>query len=155
MDEETLTVISMKKLSISSFVCVLFLVSFSYAQAIDRGTSLKDFQSFWSVFREAVLAGNKSRVADLTQFPFQTRGILDSDPIRNHDRIMFVRLFDRLLAQDPGLSPQSETMRALVKRTKTVNGKVLNDGGATARIGTFVFQRNHGEWYFTLAYIEE
>jgi hypothetical protein len=63
-------------------------------------TRLEGFQKFWSDFRQAVLAGDKEKVASMTQFPFKTRGLLDTDPVSTHDHGGFLRIFDRLLEQD-------------------------------------------------------
>ena len=44
--------------------------------------AVSDFSDFWQRFRSAALAGNVEQIADLTRFPFETRGPLDGDPVR-------------------------------------------------------------------------
>ena len=118
-------------------------------------TPREGFQKFWSGFRQAALAGDKDKVASFAAFPFKTRGILDSDPVKAYDRASFTRIFDQLLDQDPGLSREPGTMRRLIERTTTVTDKMLGTGGQTARVGVFTFQRMDGRWRFTMAYREE
>jgi hypothetical protein len=60
----------------------------------------ESFERFWMVFRQAVLAGDKDRVASMTRFPFETRGTMDDDPVKTHDRASFLRILDRLLTDD-------------------------------------------------------
>jgi hypothetical protein len=145
----------MKRLTIAFFVLLGLSPSVSCPQQTGRESPVGSFQKFWSDFREAALTGNKDKIASLAEFPFQTRGILDSDPLQMHDRASFLSLFDRLLSQDPGLSREPQTMRSLLERTRSVTGKALDSGGDTARIGAFVFQRIGGRWRFTRAYIED
>jgi hypothetical protein len=129
--------------------------SVARAQHTGHDTPAQGFASFWSAFRDAALAGNTDTVASMAAFPFTTRGTLDSDPVKTYDRAAFIKIFDRLLDQDPGLSRAPDTMRHLIERTKTVNSKAFGDGGETARIGVFVFQKIGGQWRFTRAYVEE
>jgi len=134
--------------------CVLVTLSATVAcgQQPRSNRSAENFPAFWSQFREAALAGNGNRVAELTQFPFRTRGPTDSDPTVTHDRAAFDTVFQTLLGQDPGLRPEPETMRSLIDRTATVTSDQLGDGGQTARIGLFVFQKVGNRWLFTMAY---
>lgn len=143
-----------------AIVAILVVLALSAAPSCSQPTGgqeapLEGFQKFWSGFRQGVLAGDKDKVASLAAFPFKTRGILDSDPVKAYDRASFLRLFDQLLDQDPGLSREPETMRRLIERTTTVTDKVLGTGGQTARVGVFTFQRMNGRWRFTMAYLEE
>jgi hypothetical protein len=138
------------------FVVILALSSpTSCAQQVRQKAPLETFQKFWSEFRDAVLAENKTLVASMTKFPFTTRGTLDSDPVKTLDRASFLDSFTQLLDQDPGLSRQPDTMRRLIERTQSVSSKHLGDGDQTARVGQFVFRRTGEQWLFTLAYIEE
>lgn len=149
----------MTKIAISGSIVVFFLVlaltCVSCAQQPDNESPVESFKKFWSEFREAVLAGDTDKIASMARFPFMTRGILDSDPIKTHDRISFLSIIDHLLDQDPGLSREPETMRSLIERTKIVTSKHLGNGGKTARVGVFVFQKIERNWQFTQAYIEE
>jgi hypothetical protein len=131
------------------------LVQTSCAQPEGKPTAAEDFQAFWSEFRAAVLANDTGRVASLTQFPFRTRGQLDSDPVTTHDQASFVRNFTKLLDQDPGLAREPDTMRHVIERKTSVTGKDLGLGGASARVANFEFRRVEGRWRFTLAYVGE
>ena len=137
--------------------CLLVTLSAAAAcgQQPRADRSLESFPAFWSQFRDATLAGDLKRVAQLTQFPFRTRGPSDSDPTVTHARAAFDSVFQKLLRQDPGLSPEPETMRSLIDRTATVTSDQLGDGGQTARIGLFLFQKVGTRWLFAMAYKDE
>ena len=138
------------------FVVLALQMSVSCGQtAGDNQSPLDGFRKFWSDFRQAALAGNREKVASMTGFPFRTRGPLDSDPVKTYDRASFLGILDKLLEQDSGLGRQPETMRRFIERTATVTDKMLGDGGATARVGAFSFQRMGGLWRFTSAYVDE
>lgn len=112
-----------------------------------------EFQTFWTEFREAVLRGDKAAVRSMTKFPFKTRSVLDSDPVKTYDQASFNGIYEKLLAQDAGLNPEPEAMRHLIERTKA--GKGFGDGVEMARVGNFVFQKIADRWRFTQAYMEE
>lgn len=121
----------------------------------DKQNSPDGFRKFWSDFRQATLAGDKGKVASLASFPFKTRGPLDSDPVKTYERAEFLTIFEKLLAQDPGLSREPETMRHFIERTAIVEERMLGNGGRAAKVGAFTFERLGGRWRFTQAYVEE
>jgi len=134
------------------FACWL-LVAGSFAQ--DRQAS---FQIFWNQFRTAVLSGDKVRVANLTHFPFETRGPTDNDPVRRYQRKAFIGLYDGLLKQPiyflEGGKSISKTMRSVIEEKVEIRDRdVLTDN--FARIEDFEFKRLNGHWRFTRAYTEE
>jgi hypothetical protein len=75
---------------------------------------------FWSAFRKAVAAADLEGVAALTEFPFQTRGPSDSDPVVPRDRAAFLGLVGQMLETDSGMKAESETMRELIAKTAWV-----------------------------------
>ena len=145
----------MKRLVVACLLLFALSAPSSCAQHEARGSSLEVFQKFWSEFREAALAGNKEKIASLTEFPFETRGQLDESRVMKHDRASFLSILDKLLDQDTGLSPEPEPMRRLIGRMTRMTAKELGDDGQTARVGGFVFQRIKDRWVFTMAYVEE
>jgi len=130
-------------------------VSLGCAQEQRRRDPIGTFQDFWLEFRRAVLVGDKEHVAALTRFPFHIRGPLDTDSVVAYDRQAFLGIVDRLLEQDPGLRPEPERMRDLIDRTDSVTSRHLGDGGRTARIGVFVFERGPDGWRFSRAYVDQ
>lgn len=113
------------------------------------------FEGFWNGFRAAVLADDPQKVAAMTQFPFKTRGVMDSDPVASHERAGFLKLWDKLLAQDPGLKREPETMRQFIQRKTQIVATDLERTGSAARIASFVFEKVNDRWLFTMAYVEE
>jgi hypothetical protein len=121
-------------------------------------TEQNDFQVFWSEFRAAIKANDRQKIASLTAFPFKTRGTDDGDPVVRRDRASFLRILDRLLDDDPGLSQEPDKMRLLIERKAEINSKELreiSESGGQARIGDFVFEKVKGKWVFTFAYLDE
>ena len=112
---------------------------------------------FWTRFRTAALAGDPAAVAALARFPFRTRGEMDDDPTRTHDRAAFAALLPRLLAQDPGLAAEPETVRDLIARTAVLPADALDADGRRARLGPLVFERAAGEggWRLAMAYLAD
>jgi hypothetical protein len=135
----------------SRLALILFLLLPAMASA---PPPVKDFLSFWREFRAAVLAPDTTKIDTLTRFPFRTRGPLDSDPVQSHTREQFRPLWPKLLASDPGLKPQPETMRQLIQRTERPGAQDWKPGAPKARIGNFVFEQANGKWLFTFAYTE-
>lgn len=109
-------------------------------------------QAYWEKFRTAAGAHDLKALAALTQFPFETRGVDDSDPAVKHTRAAFPALILRLLAQKTGSVGRDETHAQLIARTAKVTPA---DGTASLRVGDFVFYRIKGEWRFVRAYLDE
>lgn len=134
---------------------LLFAISLLPATVMCRQSSSADPQTieeFWAAFRKAVASKDYNTLAALTEFPFKTRGQLDSDPVVNRDRAAFLGMVDRLLDQDPGTKPEPETMRDLIGRTAVVRASA---DGNSAKVGAFEFAKVRGRWRFTSAYVDE
>jgi hypothetical protein len=137
-------------------IVLLFALSLggSFAGSTQDETAAKDFQAFWTEFRQAVMANDKEKLASMTRFPFKTRGTMDSDPVKKHAKEAFLNILDKLLRSDPGLSAEPETMRQLIERQTTVTSKEAPTK-SSARIGDFVFEKAQGKWLFTMAFWDE
>lgn len=129
--------------------------STAFGDNVEReAAEIGEFQSFWQLFRAAVLSDQIDSIIAMTAFPFQSRGRDDRDPIIRHGKREFVRLLPRLLASDPG-DPrvQPDQMRLLIQRKVTVDGQDFA-GPSRMRIGNFVFEKTNGKWRFVFAYYE-
>ncbi len=148
---------NLHRIYVAGVLIILALSLMPQALAGERvmGNQPQSFYEFWGHFQSGVLTGNKEQVAAVTFFPFKTRGMLDSDPVRLHDRRSFDELFDRLLAQDSGLQKEPEPMRDLIQRTDFSQPKPVKKHNSRERIGTFVFQRLDNRWRFVMAYLDE
>lgn len=143
--------IAMKRFT--SFLCFSLFAVVSIYGGSDQ-TELKEFRHFWKEFREAVMVNNKPTITALTQFPFLTRGEMDSDPILKHDRAWFQRNYSSLLDVDPGTQPSPETMRALIVRKNKIEGNDIQTKDFV-RIGVFEFKKIDGKWRWVFAYRPE
>jgi hypothetical protein len=65
-------------------------------------SALKEFQAFWSEFRAAVKADDRTKIASLTAFPFKTKGEGDGADVQKHDKDSFLKIL-------AGLRPGSQS----------------------------------------------
>jgi len=124
----------------------------SYAGEHDSEANL-----FWQKFRHAV-AGNVQEVAELTGFPFEVHGPVDSAPVIRYDRKHFPPIFRRLCSQRVEV-PQGgkfveKSMLEVIKEKETLGPKDFLTSECI-RINQFVFNRIKGKWLFVQAYLEE
>jgi len=138
----------------SLFVVCLLFTACGFTQ--DRQTS---FQSFWDQFRTGVMSGDKTYIADLTRFPFETRGPDDGDPIHHYERKRFIKLYDRLMGElvyafDDRGKMVNKTMRAVIEEKARVTERDVPSDDF-ARVENFEFKRLKGKWRFIRAYTEE
>lgn len=115
----------------------------------------QSFDRFWAAFRQAVLVGDKTSIASVTRFPFETRGVSDDDPVKKYDRAAFSAVLDTLLAQRSDEGREDETVRQFVTRTTTLPPRTLGDSGNDAAVGPFSFVRSDGRWQLTRVYTTE
>ena len=144
----------MKGFAVSLVLCVVLPATVMCGRAAEvsqRGPAT--LGEFWSAFRAAVAATDREALASLTEFPVQTRGPSDSDPVVPQERASFVRMLGQLLETDSGMKPEPETMRDLIGRTPEL--RPSSAGGASVRLGSFVFREVQGRWRFTMAYLDE
>jgi hypothetical protein len=143
--------------AVCCMVLSALLPAYPYAQQTINIAAVEEFQKFWSEFRTAALVNDKAKIASMAQFPFRTRGTDDSDPIMKHNKKAFFRIWDRLLAQDPGLSPEPDTTRRLLERKTSITSQDVTISGkrSSARVGNLVFTKVQGKWLFTFAYLDE
>lgn len=116
-------------------------------------TCSAEAQAFWETFRATAL-DRPAQVLPLTNFPFKTRGSLDSDPVVSVSKRQFPALFEQLLAKDPGLSTTPTTMRAYAKAHPQLS-TLMCESDRRFRVGDWVFEQRHGKWSFVFAYTEE
>ncbi|BBA34877.1 hypothetical protein sS8_2933 [Methylocaldum marinum] len=117
-----------------------------------------ELQAFWTQFRQAVLARNKNKVAAMTQFPFEVRGVVDSSPVKHYNRKGFFDIYERLMVQRTDILSGnqfiSKSMIELIEENPEIPPKdVLTEN--QMRFEDFVFERVRGRWRFTRAYLEE
>ena len=80
------------------FIC-FFLVTLLSA-CTTSAIAAEDLQQFWNQFRQAVEKNDKTRVAEMTQFPLETRGPMDSDRVIPVGRDKFVKeVYDKAMDQ--------------------------------------------------------
>ena len=109
-----------------------------------------DLQKFWSVFRDAALKNDITKLEKLTKFPVAIHGMMDDDPIIKIEKKLFFKNINIVLSQDPGdpSTGSPETSLDLFKRTKEIK-----DLGGLAHIGDFEFHKVDGYWWLVRLYI--
>lgn len=144
----------MKKRLMVVFALLLGIVSAACDQSQPQAVP-GDFQAYWNEFRTESLSMRARKVADMTQFPFITRGELDEDPEVPRDRKWFERMYPAVLQADPGLKPEPETMMQFIYRTPRITEQQHAPGSDFARVGAFEFAKVGGVWKFVRAYWAE
>ncbi len=114
-------------------------------------------EAFWAEYRAAALSGDTARLLPLVEFPFTTRGMMDTDPIVKHGREEFPALFARLLAQLNGsASEYGQTERQLLEETTRLPPEEVElSKNGWFRVGTFEFRRVDGGWKVVHAFTDE
>ena len=116
-------------------------------------TSENSFQKFWLTFRKAVIDNDTIEIAELTIFPFETRGEMDSDPIVKFDRINFFRVFEAYLGQETYLNENEGSISSLeeIKRRTNIDTTSVHEN--RARVGDLEFEKIDGNWKLVFAYL--
>ncbi len=113
------------------------------------------FTAFWQGFRAAVQSKEITAVRALVSDTFAVRGTLDSDAWVRVGENEFARQWSALLAQDPGLRIEPETLRDYVARADILPAQAVDPSQTTARIADLVFQCADGRWRLSRAYASE
>lgn len=117
-----------------------------------QSVSSGEFAAFWPVFRRAVLSKDTLTVLQMTQFPFETRGELDEDPVVKYKQADFLRVYHVLLGQWTGLSISGKEFDLI--RT-TTNTESIQPTADWARVGAMEFRKINGQWKLAFAYLTE
>ena len=139
---------------VKQLVFVLLLGLQSLAAAADAKACPDTAKRYWEEFRASVLRGDVTAIANASHFPFEIRGLDDSEQ-RHVDRKEFVRLFPALLKQDPGLSPTLTTMKSMVKVSTRLSPSFCDSYGKEFRVGDWVFHLTPDGWRFVQAFVDE
>ncbi len=135
-----------------AILVTLLLSSGAFAQ---NGLCPADAQAFWKEFRHAALVGDYGRVADLSQFPFHIRSVLDENDAKEMDRNQFLRVMPQLLRTDAGISVRVTSMRQLLKSHPILTPSFCNPPGNQFRVGVWVFAKTFESWRFTQAFVDD
>ena len=117
----------------------------------DKKLYSESFDEFWKSFRQAVSTSDTSLLVALTQFPFETRGPLDSDPTIRHNKQKFPNVFQAFLNQWNGMDLEGTTELESIKKTITINKKNISD--EYTRVGDLVFKKTKDGWKLVFAYL--
>lgn len=124
------------------------------AQAAAQGsvaTQAADFQSFWEPFRKAVMNDDMAAIEAMVNFPLETKGELDDEPVKAIGKPAFAALFRTSLKQDANVRNFSGSTLDFV-RANSVFPQADLDGSGSQRIGSLVFQRQKNGWKLSMIY---
>jgi hypothetical protein len=110
------------------------------------------FAAFWRRFRADALAGRCKALAAMADTPLQSRGVLDTDPVRALSRSAVARACPRWLAGSAGLADRDVPLAAYLRTTAAVPPLWRNGGDDQARVGRFLFIQRQGCWRWTTYY---
>ena len=108
-----------------------------------------ELQSFWSQFRMAALSGDEHRVALLTRFPLQVKGVTD-DEVRTVGRAGFAKTWVAVLKGDTGQAAEPLSEQSLIRRTPHWPG---NPADVEQCLMTICFSKTPAGWRLTRVYV--
>jgi hypothetical protein len=111
----------------------------------------ENFEEFWKSFRQSVVNSDTNQIIALTQFPFETRGPLDSDPTIKHTKQKFAHVFQAFLNQWNGMDLDGTTERESIEKTVTIKKEDIAD--EYTRVGNLVFSKKKSGWRLVFAYL--
>ncbi|MHC1705037.1 MAG: hypothetical protein AB9846_14095 [Tenuifilaceae bacterium] len=119
-----------------------------------KDTINKSFQEFWIVFRNAVIENDTNKLVQLTKFPLETRGPLDSDPLVKYEREQFMKVFNAYLEQTTSWIKDVSFISSLeeIKRIPEPDKRYIQN--KWARVGNLEFIKENGLWLLGFAYLE-
>jgi len=130
------------------------------SEADDEQDEYADFGEFWSEFRQAVEENDIQDILELTNFPFETRGEMDSDPIIKYSEKQMRKVMPLLLEQvvilpGKGTELHETTEAQIIINMKTVPAKDLQGESVRPGNSNFVFEKTKDGWKFVFAYVNE
>lgn len=127
----------------------------SKTQVLEHNIEIADtsFAEFWKIFRLSIINNDTLKLMELTNFPLETRGPQDSDPIVKYSKNQFTTVLKTFLKQD---YDENETEFKLIERLEILkkgDQKEYVYDNNWARVGEFEFKFIKGKWKLTFAYL--
>ena len=114
-----------------------------------------DLQSFWKTFRRAVLENDTVKLSELTRFPLDSHGRLDSDPQLQISPDQFSYYFRISMNEHTGRSRERETNLDHLKRTEQLgSGKYVTIQDDWCRVTSMDFRKTDAGWKLTRIYFD-
>jgi hypothetical protein len=115
-------------------------------------------QAFWTEFRQAVLASDVRKLAGMTDFPLEVRGVDDSQPAEKYSKEQFEGIIGKLLAQPVFSLKANEVVTSTTKDVIRSTNTITKDHAMTAnsfRVDQLVFELRNGRWKLVRAFLED
>lgn len=115
------------------------------------------FFKFWKMFRKAVLENDTNKILNLTNFPFETRGPLDIDPIIKVEKLNFLNIFNKYLKQSSGMQVEYESQLETIRKNQGASkkqNKYFSIQDKWSRAGDLEFRCIKGKWKLSFAYLD-
>jgi len=120
-------------------------------QQVSESVKITDFQSFWGLFRKAVMNNDTKTIDAMVVFPLKTKGDLDDDPVKAIGKPAFGPLFQASLNEDANMRDFSGSTLDFL-RANPVFPETDMDGSGAQRIGSLLFQRQPDGWKLSMIY---
>jgi hypothetical protein len=141
-------------------IFIRFFIVILLSACATSAIAAEDLQQFWNQFRQAVEKNDKTKVAEMTQFPLETRGPMDSDRVIPVGRDRFVKeVYDKAMGQledavvvDGKVIGKNQRETILEKTTLDTKDQQSAD---FAFILSMQFKRIGGIWKLSRIYLEE
>lgn len=112
-----------------------------------------DADEFWSDFRQAVADSEYETIADMTRFPFKTRGVHDAMPVITYDEEAFVEVFPLILQTEV---PRQLEEGSMPLKQSIIEKETLSSDDFSSEnqlwIGDFKFDQTDDGWQLSFIY---
>lgn len=141
-------------------VLICFFIVTLLSACTTSAIAAEDLQQFWNQFRQAVEKNDKAKIAEMAQFPLETRGPVDSDRVIPVNRDKFVKeVYDKAMDQFQdsvvvGGKRVDVSLREAILE-KTTLGAKDQQSADFAFILSMQFKRIGGIWKLSRIYLEE
>ena len=133
-----------------------FLLVYTVACSAQNTSPLP--QQFWSEYRQAVIDNDMNKLADLTQYPLEIRGVDDSQPSTFYKRNQFAEIFTKALQQDV-IELNGDQVITKTTKDKIIASETLVESDMMTkdsfRVDQLVFENKNGKWMLVRVYLEE
>lgn len=119
----------------------------------------REFNRFWTQFRNLCLNKDYDKLSNLVHFPLVTRGPMDFHKEISFEQKDFHRVFPLFLSQPTGMDIELEEKTADAIHKITVvdftgtNGPAMS--GDRARVSDMEYKKINSQWKLALLYLEE
>ena len=139
----------------------LYLMTFLFictAMACSAQEATPSAQSFWKEFRQAIIANDNQKLAAMTQFPLELRGVVDGIPAKYYTQDQFKSIFLQVLDQ-PVVTLDGDNIITHTTRDTLISTNTISESDMMTkesfRVDQLSFELKNKRWKLVTVYLEE